>query len=64
VYHAAVDEVAFTGFVFGCLQWEWGYEHGFGVVAHRGRVAYFGFAEAADESEAIKDIRRTKRRRS
>jgi len=62
IFTTAADGVSYVAFIFGCLQWEWGYEHGFGIVAHRGRVASFGFAEAADESEALKDARRQAKR--
>ena len=63
IFHTSYEEVSYVGLVFNCLQWDYGYEHGVGIVAHKDRIAHFGVAEeATHESQAIKDLRRTRRK--
>jgi hypothetical protein len=51
------DDVSYVGLVFSCLQWDYGYEHGVGIVLHDQRVVRFGVAEMAEcETEAAKDL--------
>jgi hypothetical protein len=62
VFHPAADGVSYTGLVLNCLQWDYGYEHGVGIVTHRDRVVHFGMAEeGADDQIALKDLRRIAR---
>jgi hypothetical protein len=59
VFYPALDEVSYTGLVFHCLQWDYGYEHGVGIMLHQDRIVHFGMAEEAqDETQALKDLRR------
>jgi hypothetical protein len=61
IFHTSVEDVAYAGFVFNCLQWDYGYEHGVGIVTHKDRVVHFGMAEEAEEEAAMKDVRRLAR---
>jgi hypothetical protein len=64
IFHPFLDDISYTGFVFNCLHWEYGYEHGVGIVTHKERVVHFGMAEEAmDETQALKDLRRIARSR-
>jgi hypothetical protein len=64
IFHPSLDDVSYTGFVLNCLQYEYGYEHGVGIVAHRERIVHFGMAEEAqDETQALKDQQRIARSR-
>jgi hypothetical protein len=58
------DGLAYVGLLFGCLrQWEFGYEHGAGIVLFGDRVVRFGVAEVAkDEGAALADKKRGRRR--
>jgi len=49
--------LSYVGLVFSCLQWDYGYEHGVGIVVHGDRVVCFGVAEVAEhEDEALIDL--------
>lgn len=51
------DGLSYVGLVFSCIQYDYGYEHGAGVVVHADRVVWFGVAEVAgDETEALVDL--------
>lgn len=64
IFHPAHEGVAYVGLISNCLQWEFGYEHGVGIVMHKDRVVSFGMAEeAGDETLALKDLRRLNRAR-
>jgi hypothetical protein len=63
-FHPSTDGVSYTGFVWKCLQYDYGYEHGVGIVAHRNRVVHLGMAEEAQAvTQARKDMRRLARLR-
>lgn len=62
IFQSSLDGVSYVGLVFRCLRYEYGYEHGAGIVLHRDRVVHFGIAEEAkDEAQALKDLRRIAR---
>ena len=62
VFHASWEDVSYVGLVFNCLKWEYGYEHGVGIVTHRDRVVHFGMAEEGEDDQlALKDLRRLAR---
>lgn len=63
LFPAEQDGLGYVGLVFGCLrQWEFGYEHGAGIVLHGDRVIRFGVAEMAnDEAAALADKKRRRR---
>lgn len=64
IFRPAHEDVAYTGFVFDCLQWEYGYEHGLGIVAHKDRVVFIGMGEdGMNEAKAQSDLRRLARLR-
>ena len=64
LFPPALEGVAYIGFVFYCLRYDYGYEHGVGIVTHRERVVHFGMAEEGqDEQQARKDLRRIARKR-
>jgi hypothetical protein len=51
------DGLAYVGLVFHCLQWDYGYEHGVGIVLHDQRIVCFGMAEQAENAtEAMIDL--------
>jgi hypothetical protein len=62
IFHPAADGVSYMGFVLNCLHYQYGYEHGVGIVTLKDRVVHFGMAEEAqDEGQALKDLRRIAR---
>ncbi len=65
IFRPAHEDVAYTGFVFNCLQWDDGYEHGLGIVAHKERVVFLGMGEdGTNEAKAQSDLRRIARLRN
>lgn len=51
------DGLSYVGLVFSCVQFDYGYEHGAGIVLHGDRVVRFGVAEHAEhEDEALIDL--------
>lgn len=45
------DGLGYVGLVFFCLQFDYGYEHGAGIILHGDRVVHFGVAEEAETGE-------------
>lgn len=63
IFHPSHEDVSYVGLVFRCLQWDYGYEHGIGIVAHKDRIVHFGHSqEAMYETVAIRDLRRMRRK--
>ena len=64
IFHPSWDDESYLGLRFNCLRWDYGYEHGVGIIAHKARVVHFGMAEEAqDEGLVLRDIRRQARAR-
>lgn len=59
LFATELESLSYIGLELFCLQWEFGYEHGVGIVAHGGRVVRFGMGDdGSDEQFAMKDLRR------
>ena len=62
IFPAERDGLSYVGLVFSCIQWDYGYEHGVGIVLHGDWVVRFGVAEHAEhEDEALIDLGRMSR---
>jgi hypothetical protein len=51
LYPIDQEGLAYIGLGFCCLQWDYGYEHGVGIILHGQRIVHFGMAEEANTGE-------------